>query len=173
MQRSAAERFQEIYRRHRPAVVAYARRRVAADSVEDVVAETFLVCWRRLERVPEEPLPWLYAVARKTLANQRRAATRQASRALVEIPGEAVLFDGDRTLGAAFSQLSEGDQEILRLVAWEGLSLREAALVLGCSAVAGRVRFHRAKRCLAERLEAFERPAGSAQPRPDPRGATR
>jgi RNA polymerase sigma factor (sigma-70 family) len=173
MQQSAEERFQEIYRRHHPAVVAYARRRVSADSVEDVVAETFLVCWRRLERVPEEPLPWLYAVARKTLANQRRAAGRQTTQAVVEMFGEAVLFEGDPTLGAAFSQLSERDQEVLRLVAWEGLSLREAATVLGCSAVACRVRFHRAKRRLAERLQALERHAATARPQPDPKGATR
>ena len=173
MQQSAEQRFQEIYRRHRPAVVAYARRRAAADAVEDVVAETFLVCWRKLERVPEEPLPWLYAVARKTLANQRRAAARQTTRATVEISGEAVLFEGDKALGAAFSRLSERDQEVLQLVAWEGLSLREAATVLGCSAVACRVRFHRAKRSLAARLEAIERHANSPRPRPDPKGAIR
>ncbi len=137
------------------------------------MAETFLVCWRKLECVPEEPLPWLYAVARKTLANQRRAAARQTTRAIVAIPGEAVLFEGDPALSAAFSQLSERDREVLRLVAWEGLLLREAATVLGCSAVACRVRFHRAKRRLAERLQALERHAATARPEPDPRGATR
>jgi RNA polymerase sigma factor (sigma-70 family) len=173
MQRSAEERFQEIYRRHRPAVVAYARRRASADTVEDVVAETFLVCWRKLEWVPEEPLPWLYAVARKTLANQRRVAARQTTRAIVEMSAEAVLFEGDPALGTAFSRLSERDREVLRLIAWEGLLLREAAAVLGCSAVACRVRFHRAKRRLAEQLQALERHAATARPQPDPRGATR
>jgi RNA polymerase sigma factor (sigma-70 family) len=173
MQQSAEERFQEIYRRYRHAVVAYVRRRVSADIVEDVVAETFLVCWRKLEWVPEEPLPWLYAVARKTLANQRRAAARQTTRAIVEVSGEAVLSEGDPALAAAFSRLSERDREVLRLVAWEGLLLREAAIVLGCSAVACRVRFHRAKRRLAERLQALERHAATARPQPDPRGATR
>ncbi len=172
MQQSAEERFQEIYRRHRPAVVAYARRRVPADAVEDVVSETFLVCWRKLDGVPEEPLPWLYAVARNTLANQRRAAARQTTRAIVETSGEAV-FEGDPALGAAFSRLSERDQEVLRLVAWEGLSLREAATVLGCSTVACRVRFHRAKNRLRERLEALARHPTTGRPQPDPRGATR
>jgi RNA polymerase sigma-70 factor (ECF subfamily) len=173
MQQSSEERFQEIYRRYRPAVVAYARRRVSEDAVEDVVSETFLVCWRKLQCVPEEPIPWLYAVARKTLANQRRTAERQTRRAVVEVSGEPVFFEGDPALGAAFSGLSERDQEVLRLVAWEGLSLREAATVLGCSAVACRVRFHRAKRRLGERLDAFERHAAGARPLPDPRGATR
>jgi RNA polymerase sigma-70 factor (ECF subfamily) len=137
------------------------------------VAETFLVCWRKLERVPEEPLPWLYAVARKTLANQRRQAARQPTPALVETSAVAAPFHDDPGLGAAFSRLSERDQEVLRLVAWEGLLLREAATVLGCSAVACRVRFHRAKTRLAERIERFDRHAASARPRPDPRGATR
>jgi RNA polymerase sigma-70 factor, ECF subfamily len=78
MHRSSEERFHDIYQGHVDAVTAYVRRRSPADSVEDVVAETFLVCWRKLEGVPEEPLPWLYAVARKTLANQRRAMSRNA-----------------------------------------------------------------------------------------------
>jgi RNA polymerase sigma-70 factor (ECF subfamily) len=173
MQQSAEERFQAIYRRYRPAVVAYARRRVSADAVEDVVAETFLVCWRKLDRVPEEPLAWLYAVAGKTLANQRRAAARLTTQAFVEMSAEPILFERDPVLGTAFSQLRERDQEVLRLVAWEGLLLREAATVLGCSAVACRVRFHRAKRRLAERLRALERHAATARPQPDPKGATR
>src|ERR687894_3202241 len=173
MQQSAEERFQEIYRRHRPAVVAYARRRMAADGVEDVVAETFLVCWRKLDSVPKEPLPWLYAAARKTLANQRRAAARQATRAPVDATTEAAFFEGDLALGAAFSQLSERDREVLRLVAWESLSIRETATVLGCSMVSCRVRLHRAKKALAERLKTFEPHAGTARPRPDPKGATR
>lgn len=173
MQQPAEERFQEIYQRHRGAIAAYARRRVSADTAEDVVAETFLVCWRKLERVPEEPLPWLYAVARKTLANQRRAAARMATPAMVEASADGAAFADDPALGAAFSRLSERDREVLRLVAWEELSLREAATVLGCSAVACRVRFHRAKRRLAECLEEPEPHAAVARPRPDPKGATR
>ena len=172
MQQPAEERFQEIYRRHHGAVAAYARRRVSADTAEDVVAETFLVCWRKLERVPDDPLPWLYAVARKTLANHRRAAARDAAPALVETSADAPPFERDPTLGTAFSRLGERDQEVLRLVAWEGLSLGEAAIVLGCSAVACRVRFHRAKRRLAGQLEEIERHPAAARPRPDPKGAT-
>ena len=173
MQQRATERFEEIYRRHQGAVAAYARRRASAEAAEDVVAETFLVCWRRLERVPDEPLPWLYAVARKTLANQRRAAARQATSAGGDISVGTVAFQGDPALGTAFARLSERDREVLRLVAWEGLSLREAAAVLGCSAVACRVRFHRAKRRLASRLDELEPRAAAPQPQSDPKGATR
>src|ERR1051326_6466260 len=76
MQRQADSRFQAIYERHLVDVTHYVRRRVAPDAVEDVVAETFLVCWRKLDEVPGDPLPWLYAVARKTLANHYRAMAR-------------------------------------------------------------------------------------------------
>src|SRR5438093_7875092 len=139
-------RFEQIYEEHRDAVRAFVRRRAPESVVDDVVSETFLVCWRRLDRVPAEPLPWLYAVARKTLANQRRRLERDerlggaASASAVAEP-EPV---GDTALAAAFAALSERDRDVLRLVAWEGLSLGQAAVVLGCSAIACRVRYHRA-----------------------------
>jgi RNA polymerase sigma-70 factor (ECF subfamily) len=74
---------------------------------------------------------------------------------------------GDGVLAAAFNALKERDREVLRLVAWEGLSLADAATVLGCSGVACRVRYHRAKTRLAARLEA----AGSV--RAEPKEVTR
>jgi RNA polymerase sigma-70 factor (ECF subfamily) len=77
MEQSAERRFQEFYRAHEAAVLAYARRRAPAIA-EDVVAETFLVCWRRLDDVPANALPWLYAVARNVLANERRKQARIA-----------------------------------------------------------------------------------------------
>jgi RNA polymerase sigma factor (sigma-70 family) len=141
------------------------RRRAPEQLVEDVVSETFEICLRKLDSVPPEPLPWLYAVARKTLANERRRRARQApADVLASSEPEPT---GDGTLAVAFMQLSERDREVLRLVAWEGLSLREAAVVLGCSAVACRVRFHRAKARLADRLER------AASFRPEPKGAAR
>jgi RNA polymerase sigma-70 factor, ECF subfamily len=167
MQRSHEERFDEIYRRHAGAVTAYVRRRAPAATVDDVVADTFAVCWRKLDRVPEEALPWLYAVARKTLANQRRKARPEVP--LAELPAEPAL-ERDPTLGLALGLLSERDREVLRLVAWEGLSLAEAAVVLRCTTVACRVRFHRAKRRLRGRLDELE---AAAQTRLDPEGATR
>ncbi len=173
MQRPADERFNVIYQEHFEAVDAYVRRRAPRDLAADAVSETFLVCWRRLDDVPAEALPWLYAVARKTLANQRRAAARHGTPASVEIAIDAPPLVGDQLLGAAFARLSESDREVLRLVAWEGLSPRQAASVLGCSAVACRVRLHRAKRRLANRLAELERSAAAVQPRPHPEGGSR
>jgi RNA polymerase sigma factor (sigma-70 family) len=172
MQQSAEERFDDIYRRHAGAVTAYVRRRCAPDLVEDVVGESFVVCWRKLEEVPADPLPWLYAVARKTLANERRAAGRPP----VATAGEATVappeIEGDPVLARAFARLAEQDREILRLVAWEQLSLREAARVLGCSYVACRVRFHRARRRLAAHLERLEHSPTAANPHSRPEGAS-
>lgn len=158
-------RFEQIYVEHRGAVRAYVRRRAPEAIVDDIVSETFVVCLRKIDRVPSAPLPWLYAVARKTLANERRRRARAA-------PSEAALAAepapvGDGLLAAAFNRLGEKDREVLRLVAWEGLSLTDAATALGCSSVACRVRYHRAKVRLASRLEA------AASFRSDPKEVTR
>ena len=159
------QRFDQLYSEHCDAVRAYVRRRAPEDLVDDVVADVFLLCWQKREEVPAQALPWLYAVARKTLANERRRRSRRA-----HVP-EDVAHEpepvGDSTLAAAFAELSGADREVLRLVAWEGLSLREAARVLDCSPVACRVRYHRAKSRLASRLDA------AASFRPEPRGVTR
>jgi RNA polymerase sigma-70 factor, ECF subfamily len=60
-------------------VLAHALRRTDAGAAHDAVAETFLVAWRRFDEVPRDPLPWLYGVARRVLADQRRAGRRRAS----------------------------------------------------------------------------------------------
>jgi RNA polymerase sigma-70 factor (ECF subfamily) len=159
------QRFDEIYAEHVDAVRVYVRRRAPESLVDDVVADVFVVALRRIDDVPRNALPWLYAVARKTLANERRKQSRTIPLAPeVSYEPEPV---GDSHLAAAFAALSDADREILRLVAWEGLSLREAARVLECSPVACRVRYHRAKSRLASRL------AAAASFRPEPRGVTR
>ena len=160
-------RFEEIYEEHREPVRAFVRRRAPESVVDDVVSETFLVCWSKLDRVPNEPLPWLYAVARKTLANHRRKLEREQRLGAAGAAFTEMEPLGDTALGAAFAALSERDREVLRLIAWEGVSLGQAAVVLSCSALACRVRYHRAKTRLARRLEATE------TFRPDLKGATR
>jgi RNA polymerase sigma-70 factor (ECF subfamily) len=160
------QRFEQIYAEHCEAIRAYVRRRAPEAVVDDVVSETFLVCLRKIDRVPPEPLPWLYAVARKALANERRRRVRTAHGQLLPVFGEPDPV-GDGVLAAAFNALNESDREILRLVAWEGLSLADAATVLGCSGLACRVRYHRAKSRLASRLAAV------ASFRPEPKEVTR
>ena len=154
---SPTERMEALFRRHYRDVAAYVRRRAEPDLAEDVVAETFLVAWRRLDDVPDDARPWLLGVARKALSTQRRARARR--RSLLEKLASQPLPRGTElpeNLGVAdaLARLSERDREALTLVAWDGLSPTEAAAVVGQSAVAFRVRLHRAKRRLRRRIEA-------------------
>jgi RNA polymerase sigma-70 factor (ECF subfamily) len=147
-------RFDHLYRRHVGEIAAYALRRASRETAEDVVAETFLVAWRRLDRVPEQPLPWLYAVARRTLANHRRSATRRESltrRLQLEVPAISLAPTDERLLDA-LRTLRAPDRELLMLVAWEGLTASEAAQALECSPIACRIRLHRARKRLAQAL---------------------
>jgi RNA polymerase sigma-70 factor (ECF subfamily) len=150
-----------LFRRHYRDVAAYVRRRASPDLVEDVVAETFLVAWRRLDEVPVDARPWLLGVARKTLATQRRSVARRRSllTRLEAFPSQGEPDEQPTGLGVveALMRLSETDREAITLVAWDGLSPSEAALVVGQSPVAFRVRLHRAKQRLRRRLAARQR----------------
>ncbi|HYB29806.1 MAG TPA: sigma-70 family RNA polymerase sigma factor [Solirubrobacteraceae bacterium] len=173
---ATTDRFEQLFRRHHSAVVAYVRRRGSGESVDDVVGETFRVAWRRLDRVPVEELPWLLGVARNVLATHRRGAIRRRALALrvgsvaaptatgSEASGGVDAID-DRLL-AALAKLSAKDREALTLIAWDGLEPHEAALVLGESPGRFRVRLHRARRRLRRLLE--ERPLPS-HPTSEPR----
>lgn len=168
-------RLEALYAAHAAAVHAYARRRTDPAAAEDAVAETFLVAWRRLDRVPAgDPLPWLYATARHVLANQRRGDARRAA-LLARLHAERTPAQPDGTgdegagLLRALASLREPDREALLLIAWEGLEPAAAATVLGCSRAALHVRLHRARRRLAAALErerAAERDLSSHSPRP-------
>ncbi len=152
------ERFEHVFDEHFRAVSAYALRRATQADAEEVVAETFLVAWRRLEDVPNDAKPWLFGVARRVLANQRRAAgRREALRARVAGERESDSDPGKRPpIIHALGRISTADREILLLVAWDGLSTREAAVTLGCTATAAKVRLHRARRRLRAELERLE-----------------
>jgi RNA polymerase sigma-70 factor, ECF subfamily len=160
--------FERLWNSNAPAVIAYVRRRAPADAVDDAVADTFLVAWRRLERVPDNALPWLYGVARRTLANQRRAQNRRGAlveRLAFELPASKPDSPDSRVF-EALAMLSEGERELVMLIAWEGLTPGEAAVALGSSAVATRVRLHRARTRLAAALSALERPLARVEPNP-------
>jgi hypothetical protein len=76
-QNSPEAQLEELWRAYAPAVFRYARRRVLPGDVDEVVAETFMVAWRRRNEVPEFPLPWLLGVARGVSANLLRTARRR------------------------------------------------------------------------------------------------
>src|ERR1700733_11396384 len=123
---SLEDRFRELFERYHADVAAYVSRRAPASLVEDVVEETFLVAWRSLGRVPGDPLPWLYGVARRTLANRRggvqrrhRLVRRLASQPPAAQPEPLPRLVSARLRGAVL-ELSDLEREALLLIAWEG-----------------------------------------------------
>jgi RNA polymerase sigma factor (sigma-70 family) len=171
-------RFEAMYREHEPAVLAYALRRSSVEIAQDAVAEVFLVAWCRLDELPAQPLPWLIGATRKALANQRRAAARQSLLAdritsAAQTKALDVMQIGGSRVREALARLSEIDREALILIGWDGLTPSEAAASLGCTAVAFRVRFHRARRRFAralaqlDRLDQIQGPAPAADARSD------
>jgi RNA polymerase sigma-70 factor, ECF subfamily len=153
--------FSQLYRRHYRAILDFCRRRVASDLVDDAVAETFLTAWRRLEDVPggDKALVWLYAVAYRVIGHQWRSTARRRRlenrlRSVVPRPATAAddsVTDADesRLVLDAAARLSDTDAEVLRLVAWEQLSIVDIAVVLEIAPNAVKQRLHRAKRNLA------------------------
>jgi RNA polymerase sigma-70 factor (ECF subfamily) len=170
------QRFEALYATHHPQVFGYVMRRCdRADDAADAIAETFLVAWRRLEDAPvgDNLRLWLYAVARRVLANQRRGERRRvaladrlrADLAAGEHYRQAGPTDGlgeREALRAAFQSLSADDRELLALEAWEELSSVQIATVLGCSSAAARTRLHRARRRLRQAIDRFSPADGAA-----------
>jgi RNA polymerase sigma-70 factor (ECF subfamily) len=150
--------FDALFDENFAAVRAYVVRRGDAAIVDDVLSETFLAVWRRIDDVPDDALPWLLGIARRMLANQRRAAGRRA--ALVEVLG-SVLSRADAVepaaerfgpLADAIATLSRREREAVLLVAWEGLDPARAARVVGCEPATFRARLYRGRRRLATLL---------------------
>lgn len=162
------DEFAELWHRHHRQVHGYALRRTDPAAAQDVVSETFLVAWRRRTEMPPTELPWLLGVARHVLANHARGARRQAALAQVLI-SQAETHAGrsevDTGLMHALAALEDGDREVLLLSAWDGLTSVEAALSLGCSPTAFRVRLLRARRRLRVVLAAAQAPVSATPER--------
>jgi len=168
--------FDDLYDATFAQVLVYCRRRTRTlHDAEDAVAETFLVAWRRLDAATsaEAPLLWLYAVAFRVIANQRRGRDRR--RRLIErlsvcltsettpAANTKILTAADAAeVAAALEILSSIDREIVRLVAYEQLSHAETGVVLGLSEAAVRTRLYRARRRLRRHLEETARRDDSA-----------
>lgn len=147
------DRLTAAFRRYSARVYAYARRHVEDAQCDDVVSETFLVAWRRPDRVPDEPLPWLLVVARNVIANQRRTARRADELWFTAVregwtmtsPSAADAVHEREALLRALAGCTRAEREALLLTAWDGLTPAQAAEVAGCSARAFTVRLHRAR----------------------------
>ena len=153
--------FAELYRSHLEAIVNYAARRTTHPEAIDVAAETFTVAWRRFDEIPPEAeLPWLYGVARRTLANQRRGNIRRTAlhdklcaEWLGAKPLQSVEAMAVSPLGEALASLNADDRDILLLAGVEELKPSEIAAVLEVSPEVARNRLSRARARLRTALE--------------------
>lgn len=137
----------------------YLGRRCAPDDADEVLNDTLLTIWRRLDDVPaDRRLPWTYGVARRCLANHRRGTVRRFRLAekTAGVAGaqrhDQWTNDADAALHDAMGRLGNDDREIVRLWAWERLEPREIAEVLGTSANAVSVKLSRIRRRLEEEI---------------------
>lgn len=158
-----------LYRRYSRPIQAYCARRTTPPKVADAVADTFAVAWRRIGDVPEGDgaLPWLYGVAYRVLSHQWRQRDR-GERLLQRLRGLGETGEPDpevyvirneeyREVIQAAARLRPLDQEVLRLILWEELSLSDAAAVLGLTPAALKQRAYRARRSLAEEYQKLNR----------------
>ena len=166
MDESRRDRFEEVAPGLIEPVRRYLARRTDPETAEDVLAETLLVCWRRATELPDEPLPWVYAVARNCLRNAERSARRQERVAarIMALPPDAEPPE-DPALDEALATLRPEEAELLRLWAWEQLTPAEIGVVLGITPNAASTRLTRAKKKLSDRLRKSVAAAGHEESR--------
>lgn len=154
--------FREFYARTAPSVRRYVIRRLMTD-VDDVVESVFVTAWQRADSMPDgadDQLVWLYAIARRKIANFVRVKRRR-DRFSLKVDEErnssnAGSDDSSTTVVVhhALSQLSPSKREILLLVEWDGLTVDQAATVLGISSPAAGKRLWAARNSFRSLCEA-------------------
>ncbi len=164
METNNSARLDALYRAHGRDVYSYCVRRTSIEDAKDATADVFVVAWRRIEEVPagEEGLPWLFGVARNVLSNRQRARRRRgrlaaklSGRTLGTEPGpepQIVRRAEYQELHEALAKLSPKDQEILRLVEWEGFTREQVAAMFYVGRAAIDKRISRAYRRMARTL---------------------
>ena len=162
----APECFGALFDRHAPAISRYVARRLGPDAADDLVAETFLVAFRRrghYDAAHADARPWLYGIATRLVGRHRRdevrffraiastgvdpAAEPVADRVTERVAAQAAR----RELAAALACLSQAQRDVLLLVA-SGLGYEEAALALGVPLGTVSSRLVRARRKVREAL---------------------
>jgi len=150
-------RFEVFFRVHYERLSLYVARRVPSAGVDDVVATSFVVAWKKFAIAESPSLPWLFRIASYEVANHRRTMRRSDGNVSLELVGDLPTlsgtdqFDGFEVV-AALQRLSELDREILQLIHWEGLSRNDAAEVLDVTTNAVNVRHHRALQHLSNQM---------------------
>lgn len=156
---SADEEFTEVYRACYADVLRFIRRRTEVDDADEACAEVFTIAWRRWSDAPADVRPWLFGIAYKVLSGAHRTWRRRTTLALrvAAQPASSHVavsshLDEAMDLATAWSRLSDQDRESIALVAWDGLTGEQAAVVLGCSRSAFAVRLSRARRRFDDEL---------------------
>lgn len=151
------EQFTQMWHAEAPHVMAFATRHVGAEAAHDVVAETFMIAWRRWADLPTPPIAWLLVTARMVIQNRARASRR--NEALTE---RIALLDGVAAYAAdsadaaltrrealeRLARLDDQHREALLLISWDGLTNDQAAAVLGIKPATFRRRLSRARAAL-------------------------
>jgi RNA polymerase sigma factor (sigma-70 family) len=139
------EAFVGVVCRHEVAVGAYLARRAGPGVASDLLSEVWLAAFgsrSTYDRSFPDARPWLFGVARNVLRRHWRslpASEPLADMTDVEVgwdPWPAVdeRFDITAALRTAVMRLRPGEREVLTLVAWEDLSVVDAARALGIPA---------------------------------------
>lgn len=151
------EEFTKVWQAEAPRVMAYARRHVGNEEAHDVVAETFLIAWRRWSEVPQPAIGWLIVTARQVMSNRVRSIRRQQALAdRIALLDEVAAYAADtadlalsrREALERLARLDEQHREALLLISWDGLTNDEAAEVLSIKPAAFRRRLSRARAAL-------------------------
>ena len=169
-------RFGELFDRHADEIYRFVARRLGPDVAADLVADVFLIAFRRRARFdPARALarPWLYGIAMNVIRGHRRAETRRL-RALARAPRAPAVIDGEPfeervaervsaqrlapDLARALGRLSAGERDLLLLVAWGDLSFDQAAAALGIPSGTARSRLHRLRAKLRKHLDSKDIP---------------
>jgi RNA polymerase sigma-70 factor (ECF subfamily) len=159
----ARSTFEDLYRNHFVAIYAYVLRRASRTDTADLVADVFATAWRRIDDVPAglDSKMWLYGVARRIISQHYRSKGRVdrlksklLHNALLVSPGDqSESFDLDTQVRQLIKSLRDDDRELVTLIVWDGLTHAEVAMILGCTANAVAIRWHRALKRLRRHID--------------------
>jgi RNA polymerase sigma-70 factor (ECF subfamily) len=146
-------------------------RRASRDDALDATAETFAVALRRIDSIPrgEAELSWLYAVAYRVLANQRRGNKRRGNlteKLTITATGQGIdpvdqliRNEEDQQVIDALAALRPDDRELLQLVTWEEHPRDQVAAMFGITKSTLDQRIHRALKRLRKAYAQLDTPS--------------
>ena len=161
------DRFEVLFHRHAPRIQRYVVRRLGQHAADDIVAETFLVAFRRRKSYDlscADARPWLYGITTNLIGRHLRDEVR-LYRALARTGADPVTEPftdqvdervsasaARRLLAKALAELPAAYRDALLLVTWGDLSYEEAATALGVPKGTVRSRISRARAALRRGL---------------------